>query len=140
MTNRRLWFTSAPRFAAGSLVALGLLVAVVSGAALAQTTIVPSSYVTTSGKDSGAPVRNIQVLDQSGLGNNPARQVTFMALPGATYAGYRVYHLPAGIAPSSLATLQVRVNFQGPDKKTQTWTWQIFDWVHRGYVSIGDNM
>jgi hypothetical protein len=121
------------------LAALGVLVAVVE-TGMAQTTLVPSSYATTQGKDSGAPVHNIQVLDQSGLGNNPAKQVTFITLTGVTYAGYRVYDLPTGIAPSTLATMQVHVNFQGPDKKTQTWMWQIYDWVHKGYVSIGDNM
>jgi hypothetical protein len=129
----------ARRFAFNRWLVLGVLLAIPSGIALA-TTLVPSSYTTTSGTDSGAPVSNIQVLDQSGLGNNPAKQVTFMTSPGVTYAGHRTYNLPSGTSPSTLATMQLVANYQGPAKATQSWTWQIFDWVHQGYVSLGDNM
>ena len=33
----------------------------------------------------------------------------------------------------------MKVNYQGPDSSTQTWTWQIYDWVHSSYVTIGTN-
>ena len=85
--------------AATRWIAAAILLALLSATALAQTTLVPASYTTTSGSDSGAPVSNIQALDQSGLGNSPSKQVTFITSPSVTYAGYRVYNLPGGTAP-----------------------------------------
>jgi hypothetical protein len=43
------------------------------------------------------------------------------------------------VTAASVVAIQVLVNYQGPARPIQTWTWQIFDWVHNGFVTVGDN-
>ncbi len=116
---------------------------VLHGQAFATTTttiLVPTSYATTHGGDGGQPVANMDLLDELGLINNSNKYVEFEAASaGATYIGTRAYTLPGSISPGSIIAIQVRANYLGPAKSTQTWTWQIFDWVNNGFVTIGDN-
>ena len=99
-------------------------------------TLLPQSYTTTSGISGGQPVASMQVQDQSGTANNWNKYVEFGS---GLYAGYRSYTLPASISPSSVATIGVKVNYRGPNKATQQWTWKIYDWTTGTYVTIGDN-
>jgi hypothetical protein len=83
---------------------------------------------------------HLEALDEDGIVVNPLRYVQFKAKSAATtYAGYRTYTLPASVTPSAIAAIGVQANYEGPAKSTQTWTWQIFDWVLNGYVTVGDN-
>jgi N-terminal glycosyl-hydrolase-114-associated domain len=112
-----------------------------SAEAQTTTTLVPSSYVTTSGGSGNEPVAtSIDLLDESGFNPVSGKYVDFWAASaGAKYAGYRVYTLPSSITPSSITNLQVEVNYQGPNYSTQVWTWQIFNWSTNAYVTIGNN-
>ena len=100
------------------------------------TTLVPSSYVTTVGSDGRQPVASsIDLLDESGTASNWNKYVEF----DGKYAGYQVFTLPAATAPDSVSGMQVEVNYQGPGAGSQTWTWQIYDWVTASYVTLGTN-
>jgi N-terminal glycosyl-hydrolase-114-associated domain/Invasin, domain 3/Kelch motif len=99
-------------------------------------TLVPSSYVTTEGSTGGQAVAtSIDLLDESGTANTWNKYVEFDGL----YAGYQVFTLPTSISPSSVTNLQITVNYQGPAPSSQTWTWQLYDWVHSTYVTAGTN-
>lgn len=123
--------------------ACGIVLLLPAAAALPSTTaitLVPASYVTTHGHAGGQPAGNLDLLDESGIGSSPAKYVQFQAkTAGTTYAGYRNYFLPAAVNPAALVSVQVRVNYLGPQKPTQIWTWQMFDWAHNAFVSVGDN-
>ncbi|MGA8309619.1 MAG: hypothetical protein WB755_06290, partial [Terriglobales bacterium] len=100
------------------------------------TTLVPLSYVTTAGTTSGQPVASsIDLLDESGTSNIWNKYVEFQG----KYAGYQVFNLPVGIAPSAVKSIQIQFNYQGPATASQTWTWQIYDWVSAAYVTVGTN-
>lgn len=110
------------------------------GQAQTVSTLVPSSYVTISGTDGGqAASTSIDILDESGTTNTWNKYVEFQTTSNATYVGYQVFSLGTSIPPSSVTGLQVKVNYQGPDTGTQTWTWQIYDWIHSSYATIGTN-
>jgi hypothetical protein len=99
-------------------------------------TLVPSSYVTTVGSTGGQAVAtSMDLLDESGTQNDWSKYVEFDGL----YAGYQVLTLPTSIAPSSVTNIQVEVNYQGPATSAQTWTWEIYDWIHATYVTVGTN-
>ena len=113
--------------------------ALTNNAATGQTTVttlVPLSYVTTAGTTSGQPVASsIDLLDESGTANIWNKYVEFQG----KYAGYQVFNLPVGIAPSAVKSIQIQFNYQGPATASQTWTWQIYDWVNAAYVTVGTN-
>ena len=113
--------------------------ALTNNAATGQTTVtmlVPLSYVTTAGTTSGQPVASsIDLLDESGTANIWNKYVEFQG----KYAGYQVFNLPVGIAPSAVKSIQIQVNYQGPATASQTWTWQIYNWVSAAYVTVGTN-
>ncbi len=116
------------------------VLAVSASASTSNVTLTPTSYVTTHGGSGGEPVGNLDVLDEMGIVSSPNKYVKFKAKSaGTTYAGYRTYTLPAAMAPNSVISIQVQANFLDPDKSVQSWTWQIFDWVHNVFVNIGDN-
>lgn len=124
------------------LLSLALVTVVNAATAKAQTvtTLNPTSYTTTQGSTSGQPVSVLGVMDQSGLQNTSSDYVEFeAAAAGTSYAGYTSYTLPTSISPSSVTGIQVLVDYLGPSNSTQTWTWQIYDWVHQAYVPVGTN-
>ena len=82
---------------------------------------------------------SIDLLDESGTASSWNKYVEFQTQSGVTYAGYQVFVLPTSIPASSITSIQVQVNYQGPVAGTQVWTWQIYDWVHGTYVTVGSN-
>lgn len=125
---------------AGLAQALMLLSAAPALAVLTDTVLVPASYVTTHGKDSGTPVSALDKLDESGLTTDRAKFVQFeAAAAGTTYAGYRTYTLPTSIRANAITRFELRVNYRGPVRQKQQWTWSIFDWNHGAYFPLGDN-
>ncbi len=104
----------------------------------ATDTLLPTAYVTTSGGSGGQPVANLHVQDQSGTQDDWNKYVEFTT-PSANYAGYRKYTLPAGISPASITGIQVKANYRGPVKSTQTWSWKIYNWTTSAWVNLGDN-
>ena len=116
------------------------VLAVSASSCTSNVILTPTSYVTTQGGSGGEPVGNLDVLDEMGIVSNPGEYVQFKAKSaGTTYAGYRTYTLPAVVDPNSVISIQVQANFLGPAESVQSWTWQIFDWVHNAFVNIGDN-
>jgi N-terminal glycosyl-hydrolase-114-associated domain/Bacterial Ig-like domain (group 1)/Galactose oxidase, central domain/Kelch motif len=106
------------------------------GSTTSTITLVPSSYVTTEGSTGGQAVAtSIDVLDESGTANTWNKYVEFDGL----YSGYQIFTLPTSIAPAAVTNIQIEVNYQGPSTSSQTWTWQIYDWVHSTYVTVGTN-
>jgi hypothetical protein len=103
------------------------------------TLLLPSSYVTTSGSDGGQPVTNLHVKDQSGTQDDWNKYVEFQTPGSATYAGYRRYYLPFGINRQSITAIRITVNYKGPLKSYQTWTWKIYNWRTSSWVTLGDN-
>jgi len=106
--------------------------------AATTTILLPSSYVTTSGSDGGQPVTNLHVQDQSGTQDDWNKYVEFTT-PSSNYAGYRRYYLPSGIDRQSITAIQITVNYKGPLKSYQTWTWKIYNWSTSSWVTLGDN-
>jgi len=106
--------------------------------AATTTILLPSSYVTTSGSDGGQPVTNLHVQDQSGTQDDWNKYVEFTT-PSSNYAGYRRYYLPSGIDRQSITAIQITVNYKGPLKSYQTWTWKIYNWGNSSWVTLGDN-
>ena len=124
--------------------AVTVLVAMVSLVSICPaqttTTLVPSSYTTTSGASGGQAVASsIDLLDESGSTNTWTKYVEFQTTASANYAGYQVLTLPTSIAPTSVTAIQLKVNYQGPLPASQTWTWQLFDWSSNAYVTVGTN-
>ncbi len=119
-----------------------LLTLVACQSAFPQTTstLLPSSYATTSGTTGGQPVASsIDLLDESGTTNTWAKYVEFQTTATANYAGYQVFTLPTTIAPSAVTAIQLKANYQGPAAATQTWTWQLYNWNTASYVTVGNN-
>lgn len=102
-------------------------------------TLVPTSYVTTLGSSGGQSVSAMDVLDESGSSNTWTKYVEFDAKSGSTYAGYQTFLLPTSTAPSSLKTMQIQANYQGPAIGTTVWTWQMYNWTTATWVTVGNN-
>ncbi len=118
------------------LTVVAIALSMVTITARADTTsLSPTSYTTTSGSSGGQPVSNLAVQDQSGTANDWNKYVEF----SGSYAGYRSYTVPGGVTPSTITAIQVKANYQGPDKNTQTWTWKIYNWTTSAWATLGDN-
>jgi hypothetical protein len=102
-------------------------------------TLVPTSYVTTLGSSGGQSVSAMDVLDESGSSSNWTKYVEFDPKSGSTYAGYQTFVLPTSTAPSSLKTMQIQANYQGPATGTTVWTWQVYNWTSASWVTVGTN-
>ena len=102
-------------------------------------TLVPTSYVTTLGSTGGQAVSALGLLDESGSSGTWAKYVEFDPKSGSTYAGYQTFVLPTTTAPSSLKTMQIQVNYQGPASSGTTWTWQLYNWTSATWVTVGTN-
>ena len=98
----------------------------------------PVSYKTTRGSDGGEPVANLAVMNQTGTDDQPSAYVTFLTL-GTPYQGHRSYYLPAAVLRTSVSSMQIKVNFKGPAKSTQAWSWYAYDWSTSGWAWIGSN-
>src|SRR5262249_25143932 len=99
----------------------------------------PLSLTTTQGASEGT-VASMRILDEQRGGTNPSKFVQLRAKTAkTTYAGYRTYTLPASVNPDSVIAIEVQANYLGPAKSVQTWTWQIYDWRQKAYLSVGDN-
>jgi hypothetical protein len=106
---------------------------------LAETTgLKPLSYTTYQGGDSSAAVKNMQIRDQSGAQDDPAKYVLF-STPSSIYRGVHKFKLPATIPLNKVTSLNVVVNYKGPAKTTQTWTWALYDWNSAKYIAVGAN-
>lgn len=111
-------------------------------AATATTTeIAPTSYTTLRGSDGGQPVAALAIQDFPDTSNAAdwEKYIEFYTPDRQKYMGYRTYVLPTTIDTSAITALQLKVNYKGPDKRTQRWIWHIYDWQRRKWVLLGDN-
>ena len=108
------------------------------GAAPVEYQIAPVSYSTVQGSTSGQPVSALAVMDQSGQSDDPAAYVKFIT-PNVPYVGGQDFHLPPGVARDSVNAMRLRVNFKGPVRKAQRWSWYLYDYRTGRWVKIGDN-
>lgn len=99
--------------------------------------LAPASCVAQSGQIVG-PIANLKIRDQFRIQDNPSKYVKFTT-PGVRHRSYCRYFLPVNIQRGSVVTLTVKVNYKGPAKASQTWTWYLYDWATRRWVSIGNN-
>lgn len=106
--------------------------------ASAAIAIFPSGYRTTLGGDGGQLVSNLAALDQTGTADNPAAYISFTT-PGVNYRGFRSYHLPSNVLRSTISSIRIKVNFKGPAKSSQTWSWYLYNWSTATWVWVGDN-
>ncbi len=124
--------------------ALLLLIAGTNGTAsaanvetVATINLKPVSIVTTTGSTTGE-VGRLYVKDQSVLADDPLKYVRFET-PSVIYQGYRKYMLPPSVSPGAVVNIKVKVNYKGPTKAAQTWSWNLFDWTRNAWVKVGDN-
>lgn len=106
----------------------------------AVTTLTPGSYTTLSGSSGGQPVAtSIAIQDLTGSKDSWNKYVEFGPNGSQKYDGYQSFSLPASVTPASITSIQVKVNYRGPNISTQIWTWKIYNWVTNSYITIGTN-
>jgi hypothetical protein len=49
------------------------------------------------------------------------------------------YVLPSGVSAAAVSSMALQVNFRGPGKATQLWTWEVRDTTTGNWVPVGDN-
>ena len=49
------------------------------------------------------------------------------------------YNLPSGVAAGSVTSMALQVNYRGPSKSTQLWTFEVRDTTTGAWVPLGDN-
>lgn len=108
-----------------------------AAANLIEVTLTPTAIVDQIGASAGN-VASLAIQDQSGTQNDSAKYVLFTT-SGSDYQGYRRYFVPKSISPRWIISLRIRANYFGPDKTSQIWSWQGFDWTQKTWVKIGDN-
>ncbi|MBF0493224.1 MAG: endo alpha-1,4 polygalactosaminidase [Deltaproteobacteria bacterium] len=104
-----------------------------------ELSLAPQSYTTQSGSTSGQPVSTLAMQDQSGSQDDWNQYLEFYTPGNSIYKGQRAYIVPASVDLTQIQGLALRVNYRGPQKNYQTWSWKIYDWVGRKWVGIGDN-
>ncbi len=100
-------------------------------------TLKPLTMLTQSGSTMGT-LSSLRLKDQANTSDNPARYVLFKT-PNRIYIGYRTYKLPQNSLRGALRSLKVLVNYKGPRRSSQAWTWYLFDWEKNLWVKAGDN-
>jgi uncharacterized protein YkwD len=123
------------------LLALALAAAFPVDAVMAASTTLyrkPVLYKTVAGSDNGNPVSVLKVRDQSGSADDPSKYVLF-STPGTVYRGTQDFFLGGAYKPADVSGISLRVNFKGPARSTQAWTWKLFDWNASTWVKVGDN-
>ena len=118
----------------------GLTACGASSTQAASSTLVPTSYTTTAGTSGGQAVAtSIAIQDLTGSQDSWNKYVEFGPNGSQKYDGYQSFTLPTSITPASITSIQVKVNYRGPDSATQIWTWKIYDWTTNSYVTVGTN-
>ena len=139
--NLRTSFTSLRSNLASSIFLIaGLTACGASSTQAASSTLVPTSYTTTAGSDGGQAVAtSIAIQDLTGSQDSWSKYVEFGPNGSQKYDGYQSFTLPTSITPASITSIQVKVNYRGPDSATQIWTWRIYDWTTNSYTTVGTN-
>lgn len=100
--------------------------------------VAPQNYSTQKGTTGGQAVASLAIQDQEGSQDDWDHYLEFYT-PSTLYQGQRSYLIPSQYDLSQLQSLDLRVNYRGPEKSWQVWTWKIYNWVSRQWIVIGDN-
>lgn len=112
----------------------------VISAATTTITLLPTSYTTTSGASGdGQVVTNLHLQDQSGQQDDWDKYVEFTTPSIKNYIGHRSYTVPANLDLATITAIQIVANYKGPVKAYQTWTWTIYNWSTKKWVTLGNN-
>jgi len=107
-------------------------------AAAATTTLLPDSYRVGSGRSGGQPVANLHLLDQSARADDPAKYVGFTT-PLSRNLTWFEFTVPAAARGDAVLGLTLNVNYKGPARTTQLWSWALLDWGAARWVVVGDS-
>lgn len=110
----------------------------VSSLASKAITLKAVSLTTQMGGTGGQPVGVLGTKDQSGSADNWNKYVEFTT-PNSRYQGYMVYSVPSSLPLKKITALTIQVNYKGPLQANQTWTWKIYDWTGKTWVTLGSN-
>lgn len=104
-------------------------------------TLSPASLTTISGTTgSGQSITNLHIQDQSGAASESDWDFYIEFLSDEVqYRGYRSYFLPSEIDIQQTISMTVGLNYLGPTKESQPWTWQIYNWSTEDWSNIGEN-
>jgi hypothetical protein len=100
-------------------------------------TLAPTGIVIQSGGISG-DIASLAVADQSGTQDDPSKYVSFVT-PSRIFKGYATFQLPNHVNSAMLVTMNIAVNYRGPAKSSQLWSWYLFDFIDNVWVKVGDN-
>ncbi len=101
-------------------------------------TLLPASMSTQSGSTGGQPVSALRTKDQSGKADDPKKYVLFTT-PQIAYKGTQVFNIPEQVTSASVNAFELRVNFKGPARSTQKWTWSIYNANGNSWDQVGLN-
>jgi hypothetical protein len=99
--------------------------------------LVPDSISTQSGNTQGQ-INAIRVKDQSAKADDPQKYVLF-ATPQSAYKGTQTFIIPKGVSSVSVSSMEFRVNYKGPVRSTQKWSWSIYDAKNDSWTLMGSN-
>jgi hypothetical protein len=80
----------------------------------------------------GQSVSNLAVSEMSGASDDWDKYVEFLG----GYSGYLTYRLPGDVPSSSVADIEVRLNYRGSAPTTQTWTFGLFNWKRKAWTVL----
>lgn len=98
----------------------------------------PVSQQIQQGGTGGQPLANLFVKDQAANQDDPSKYVTYTT-PNTISKATRTYKIAAKFPVDLVTNLKLRVNYKGPAKSTQTWTWYAYNWKTKTWTRIGDN-
>lgn len=113
-------------------------VTVPASAAVTQSRIFPSKLTMQRGKVSSQPLTALAVQDQSGTADTWNNYLEFSPGTADAQATF-TFVVPSSLTPAQLQTLTLVSNYKGPQKSSQSWSFQLYDVVGSRWVAIGDN-
>lgn len=102
-------------------------------------TLTPTSYVSLTGADGGQDVSVLAAPDQTGTTNDTSNSLTLTTPLKAKYKGYSVFELSTQVDPATITSIQMSANYYGPASRQQTWTWSIYSWAGKKWITLGNS-
>ena len=103
----------------------------------AMTSLAPTGVSTLNGVTRGT-VTSLSMHDQTGAQNDPTKYVQLQT-PAAIHKSVFSFSLPTSISPTNITAITILVNYKGALKAQQQWTFLLYAWDTKSWVSAGDN-
>jgi hypothetical protein len=87
--------------------------------------------------DQSTDVLNTKVM--SGEADDWNQYIEFSPSRRKGYRGSFTFRLPSHISPEMVKNITLNINFQGPEKSEQRWSWRIRNFEKHRNVFLGDN-